>query len=398
METSAMKLKLIAAFCSTILFTTQGLAQDSSKEIKIGVIASFSGIFEIGGKQLQNGINSFLKENGTEVAGKQIKIIYRDTAGPNPDVAKRVAQELVLRDKVDILAGFDFTPGAMAVAPIATQAKVPMILMNASASVIPTRSPYIVRTSFTPAQTAYPLGQWAVKNGIKSVYIVNADFAPATEASTWFKKSFIEGGGKIVGEVAVPLNNIDFSPYLQKVKDVKPDAVFSFLPVGEPVILFYKSYRDRGLARDGIKLISPEGWVDPDVLEASGDAALGAISTGFYTHSHDSAKNKTFKATYRAVTNGKMEPNYLAVGAYDGMAVIYEAVKKVGLPEDRSKLVEAMKGMKLESPRGPLVIDSADRDAINTVYLRKIESVNGKSVAVEFDKYDAVKDPGKPAR
>lgn len=385
----------IPALLSTMLLSTALHAQSTDSTVKIGVVASMSGMYEVGGRQLENGINTFLEQNSGKLAGHNVKIIYRDTGGANPDVAKRVAQELVTRDKVDILTGFDFTPGAMAVAPIATQAKVPMILMNASASIIPAKSPYIVRTSFTPAQTAYPLGEWAAKQGIKTVAMVLADFAPAKEAATWFRKSFEQAGGKVSGEVAVPLNNVNFAPYLQKVKDEKPDAVFAFFPVGEPVILFYKAYKERGLAKAGIKLISPEGWVDQDVLDASGDAALGAISTGFYTLSHNSQKNKDFRNTYQTVSGGKMEPNYLAVGAYDGMAVIAAAIKKVGLPADRSQLVDAMKGLTLESPRGPMTIDPETRDVINTVYLRKIEKVGDKVTAVEFDKFDAVKDPAK---
>lgn len=378
-----------------IMLSNVAMAQNSSTPVKIGVIASLSGVYEIGGKQMQNGINTFLKQNGNRLGGRPVEIIYRDTGGPNPDVAKRIAQELVTREKVDILAGFDFTPGAMAVAPIATQAKIPMVLMNASASIITTKSPFIVRTSFTPAQTSYPLGTWAVKEGLKEVYLVIADFAPAVEAATWFKKSFIAGGGKIVGEVSVPLANIDFAPYLQKVRDSKPNAVFSFLPVGEPVILFYKTYKERGLAREGIKLITPEGWVDQDVLDASADASLGAISTGFYTLSHDSQKNRDFIATYRGISGGKMLPNYLAVGAYDGMALIDAAIKKVGMPENRAQLVDAMKTVRLDSPRGPFSIDPMTRDVVNTVYLRKIQLVGGKPTAVEFGKFEAVKDPVK---
>ncbi len=390
------KLKALLLGSAVLAFCAQANSQEAAKEIKIGVVASLSGMYEVGGRQLQNGINAYLKQNNGLVAGKKVTLIYKDTGGPNPDVAKRVAQELITRDKVDILAGFDFTPGAMAVAPIATQAKIPMVLMNASASVIPTRSPYIVRTSFTPAQTAYPLGTWVANNGIKKVAIVIADFAPAVEASTWFKKSFLAAGGAVVSEVSVPLTNVDYSPYLQKVKDQKPDAVFSFLPVGEPVILFYKSFKERGLAKAGIKLVSPEGWVDDDVLSASGDASIGAISSGFYTASHASEKNRQFVETFRAISGGKMDPNYIAVGAYDGMAVIAEAVKKVGVPADKTQLVEAMKGLTIDSPRGKLTIDPVDRDAINTVYMRKIEEVKGKAVAIEFDKFEAVKDPAKP--
>ncbi|HSV45306.1 MAG TPA: ABC transporter substrate-binding protein [Ramlibacter sp.] len=384
---------ITAAVLGTGLVQAQG-----QSEYRIGVVASMSGVYGIGGKQLQNGINAFLKVNGDQVAGKKVVVIYRDTGGPNPDVAKRVAQELLSQDKVDALAGFDFTPSALAVAPLATQAKKPMIVMNAATSVITTRSPFIVRTSFTTAQTSFPLGQWAFKNGLKNVYITVADFAPGQEAATWFKKAFTEAGGKIVGEAMLPITSFDYGPFLQKVRDEKPDAVFAFLPVGEPVILYYKSWAEKGLGKAGVKLISPEGWVDPDVLRTAGAASLGAISSGFYTPSNPSPLNKSFLAAYRSVAGDKIDPNYLAVGAYDGMAVVYEALKKTGGSADGEKVVEAMKGLKLYSPRGSFAIDPETRDVINTVYVRKVEMVSGNPVAVDFDKFESVKDMGKPAR
>lgn len=371
------------------------VAANAEEELKVGVIGALSGVYGVGGKQMQNGINTYLKENGTTVAGRKVTVIYRDTAGPNPDAAKRAAQELIARDKVEVLAGFDFTPSALAVAPLSAQAKVPMIVMNAATSIITTKSPYIVRTSFTSAQTSYPLGQWAVKNGLKNVYITVADFAPGHEAAAWFKKSFEQAGGKVMGELALPVTNFDYAPFLQRVKDAKPDAVFAFLPVGEPVILYYKAWADRGLNAAGIKLISPEGWVDPDVLRAAGATATGAVSTGFYTPSHDSKMNKNFQAAYHAVSEGKMDANYLAIGAYDGMAVLFEALKKTKGVSDGETLVGAMKGLSFESPRGPLQIDPETRDVVNTVYVRKVEMVKGVPTAVEFDKFDAVKDVGK---
>ena len=367
----------------------------SASEYKVGVIASMSGVYGVGGQQIQNGINAFLKQRGAEVAGRKITVIYRDTAGPSPDVAKRLAQELISRDKVDALAGFDFTPSALAVAPLATQAKVPMIVMNAATSIITTRSPFIVRTSFTTAQTSYPLGQWAFKQGYKNVYITVADFAPGHEAATWFKKAFTEAGGKIVGEVALPITSFDYAPFLQKAKDVKPDAVFAFLPVGEPVILYYKAWADRGLDKAGIKLIAPEGWVDPDVLRIAGNASIGAISTGFYTPSNTRALNKEFTANYHAVAGDKIDPNYLAVGAYDGMAALFEALRKTKGVSDGEKVVDAMKGLKFDSPRGPLMIDAETRDIVNTVYVRRVELVKGVPTAVDFDQFEAVKDMGK---
>lgn len=377
------------------LATAIGVAAQSPKELKVGVVTTLSGVYGVGGKQMQAGIKAYLKQHGEEVAGRKITLIYRDTGGPNPDAAKRAAQELIARDNVDVLAGFDFTPGALAVAPLSSQAKVPMIVMNAATSVITAKSPYIVRTSFTSAQTSFPMGQWAHKQGLKSVYVTVADFAPGHEAALWFKKGFEQAGGKIVGELALPITSFDYAPFLQRVKDAKPDAVFSFLPVGEPMILYYKAWADRGLGAAGIKLLSPEGSVDNDVLQAAGTAAVGAISTGFYTPSHDSKQNKEFISAYRSVSDGKMDPNYLAVGAYDGMAVLYEALKKTKGVSDGPALVAAMKGLSLDSPRGPLSIDPETRDPVNTVYVRRVEMVNGKPMAVEFDKFDAVKDVGK---
>jgi len=380
------------------LMLAVGASAQADKELRVGVVGSLSGVYGVGGKQMQNGINAFLKLNGDEVAGRKITLIYRDTGGPNPDSAKRAAQELIARDKVEVLAGFDFTPSALAVAPLSAQAKVPMIVMNAATSIIPTKSPYIVRSSFTTAQTSFPLGQWAYKQGLKNVYITVADFAPGHEAALWFKKSFEAAGGKIAGELALPVTNFDYAPFLQRVKDAKPDAVFAFLPVGEPVILYYKAWADRGLGAAGIKLISPEGWVDSDVLRAAGPAAVGAVSTGFYTPSHDSKRNKAFIGAYQSVAGGQMDANYLAVGAFDGMAVLYEALKKTKGVSDGDTLVAAMKGLTLDSPRGPMSIDAETRDVVNTVYVRRVELVKGVPTAVEFDKFDAVKDMGKPAQ
>lgn len=392
-----MKLSALWAAAACVLALPLASAQAPSQDFRVGVVASMSGVYGVGGQQLQHGINTFLKLHGDEVAGRKIKVIYRDTAGPNPEVAKRVAQELLTRDKVDVLAGFDFTPTALSVAPLATQAKKPLVVMNAATSIVTERSPFIVRTSFTSAQTSYPMGEWAARNGLKNVYITVADFAPGHEAATWFKKAFTQAGGNIVGEVALPIVNPDYGPFLQRVRDLKPDAVFSFLPVGEPVILYYKAWAEKGLDAAGIKLIAPEGWVDPDVLRIAGKASLGAISTGFYTPSNPSAENQAFLKAYASIAGDKMDANYLAVGAYDGMALIVEALKKTSGDADGEKLIQAMKGASLSSPRGTMVIDPETRDVINTVYVRKVEMVNGVPVAVDFDKIEGVKDMGKSA-
>lgn len=366
----------------------------AQEPIKIGVVAPMSGVFASYGKQIENGINVFLRENGDSVAGRKLQIIYRDNAGPNPEAAKRLATELIIQDKVDLLAGFSFTPEALAVAPVATQAKKPTFILLASTSVVSTRSPYLVRTSYTIPQTALPMGQWAAKNKIKKAFVLVSDYGPGHDAETWFKKGFVDGGGQIVGEVRVPMANRDFSPYLQRVRDAKPDAVFAFLQAGEPVVAFMKGFAERGLDKAGIKVLATEGWADDDTLAAVGDAAIGAISTGFYSSANPSAQNRQFVTNYTAVSRSKMLPNFVAVGAYDAMRLMAYAIQKQGGKVDPDATMAAVKGYQFDSPRGPLLIDAQTRDPVHHVYVRRVEKAGGKLVNHEFDKFEMVKDPG----
>lgn len=370
------------------------LARAQEDTIKVGLITSMSGPFANNGKQMENGIKTFMKQHGDKVAGKKVDLLIRDSTGAAPEVAKRLAQELVSRDKVDFLVGFEFTPNALAAAPVATSAKTPMIIMLAATSIITTKSPFVARTSYTLPQVALPMGQWAAKNNIKRVFSVVSDYGPGHDSETWFKKGFTEGGGQIVGEVRIPLANRDFGPYMQRVKDAKPDAVFVFMPAGEPVIGFMKEYAARGLKEAGIPILATEGWADDDVLQSIGDAALEAISTGYYSTAHESPLNKTFVKTYAEVNGPALPPNFIAVAAYDGMAAIYEVTKKLGGKMDGAKAMEILKGLKLESPRGPLTI-GPEGDPIQTVYVRRVQKVDGKLANVEFDKFENVKDPGK---
>ena len=368
------------------------LAQDV---VKIGVVSEFSGPFAQYGQQIVGGMKAYLKQHGDTIAGKKIEIIQRDTTGPSPDIAKRLAQELVTLDKVNILAGFGLTPNALAVAPIATEAKVPMVIMNAATSIITTKSPYIVRASMTLPQVTQPMAQWAAKNGIKKVYTIVSDFGPGVDAETEFAKAFKAAGGQIVGTSRVPLRNPDFSPFIQRAKDEKPDAVFVFLPAGEQGIAFMKSYRERGLADAGIKLIATGDITDDGVMDAMGDETLGLITSFHYSAAHDSPENKAFKQAYAEVNGAKLRPNFMAVGGYDGMALIAEALKKTGGSTDAEKFIAALKGIKLTSPRGTILIDPGTRDITQTVYIRKVEKVGGALYNVEFDKIPDVKDPGK---
>jgi len=365
--------------------------------VKVGVIAEFSGPFAAYGQQIEAGMKAYMKQHGDTVAGKKIELITRDTGGPAPDVAKRFAQELITRDKVQFLAGFGLTPNAMAVAPVVTEAKVPMIVSNAATSAITTRSPYMTRVSMTIPQVSAPMAEWALKNGVKQVYTVVADYGPGIDAETQFTKTFKAGGGEVVGTLRTPLQNPDFSAAIQRVKDAKPQAVFVFLPAGEQGIAFVKGFNERGLAKEGIKLIATGDITDDHVLDAMGDPTLGLITAFHYSAAHDSPENAAFLKNYAAANDAKVgRPNFMAAAGYDTMAAIYEAVRKGG-DVDADKAMAALKGYKWVSPRGPVMIDADTRDIVQTVYIRKVEKKDGKLANVEFDKVENVKDPGKEA-
>ncbi|HXH02118.1 MAG TPA: ABC transporter substrate-binding protein [Candidatus Competibacteraceae bacterium] len=378
------------------LLTLATLTAQAQETIKVGLIAPFSGPFADYGKQIEGGIKTYLKQHGDTVAGKKIEIIVKDTTGPAPDVAKRLAQELVVREKVDFLAGFGLTPEALAVAPIADQAKKPMIIMNAASSIITTKSPYIARVSMTLPQITAPMATWAAQNGIKKVYTLVADYAPGIDAETAFKTAFAAAGGEVVDAVRVPLRNPEFAPFIQRIKDSKPEAVFIFVPAGEQGIAFMKGFQERGLAQAGIKVIATGDLTDDHVLPAMGEATLGVITTFHYSAAHDSPENKAFlKAFAEANGAGAGRPNFMAVAGYDGMAAIFEVAKRLDGKIDGDKAMEVLKGLKLNSPRGPITIDPATRDIVQTVYVRRVEKVDGELYNVEFDKFPEVKDPGK---
>lgn len=391
-----MKLtKMLTLAASIGLMGLTALSAQAQETIKIGLIAPFSGPFADYGKQMEGGIKAYMKQHGDTVAGKKIEIIAKDTTGPVPEVAKRLAQELVVRDKVDFLAGFGLTPEALAVAPIAEQAKKPMIIMNAATSIITTKSDYIARVSMTLPQISAPMGTWANKNGIKKVVTLVADYGPGIDAEAAFKKEFVAGGGQVTEALRVPLRNPEFAPYIQRIKDAKPDAVFIFVPAGEQSVAFMKGYRERGLAEAGIKVIATGDLTDDHVLPAMGDSVLGVITTFHYSAAHNSPENKTFLKFFKETNPSAGRPNFMAAAAYDGMHVIYEVSKKLNGKIEGDKAMAALKGMKINSPRGPITIDPATRDVVQTVYVRKVEKVNGELHNVEFDKFADLKDPGK---
>src|SRR3979490_2780976 len=341
------KMLLAAATVAAMGATAQ--AQES---VKIGLILPMTGGQASAGKQIDNAVKLYMQQKGDTVAGKKIEIILKDDAAV-PDNTKRLAQELIVNDKVNFIAGFGVTPAALAAAPLATQAKIPEVVMAAGTSIITERSPYIVRTSFTLAQSSSIIGDWAAKNGIKKVATLTSDYAPGNDALNFFKQNFTAGGGEVVAEVKVPLANPDFAPFLQRMKDSKPDAVFVFVPAGQGGN-FMKQYAERGLDKSGIKVIGPGDVMDDDLLNGMGDAALGAVTAHLYSAAHPSAMNKDFVAAYKKAFSTR--PGSMAVSGYDGIHLIYEALKKTAGKTDGDALVEAMKGMKWESPRGPISI------------------------------------------
>jgi branched-chain amino acid transport system substrate-binding protein len=363
--------------------------------VKIGVIGEFSGPFADYGSQILAGMKTYLKLNGDVFGGKKVELIVKDTTGAAPDIAKRVAQELVTQNNVAILAGFGLTPNALAVAPVSAEAKKPMVIMNAATSIITTRSPYIVRVSHTLPQDTQPIAQWAAKNGIKRVFTLVSDYGPGIDAEGAFIKAFKAAGGEVIESVRSPMTNTDFAPFLQKIKDSKPEAVFVFLPPGSQTIAFIKGYEERGLKQAGIRIIATGDLTDDGTLQAMGEPAIGLITSFHYSAAHDSPENKAFLKAYVETNGTKLRPNFMAAAGFDGMAAIAEALKKTGGSVDPDKFLAALKGMKWMSPRGPIMIDPETRDIVQTVYIRKVEKVDGLLYNIEFDKYPDVKDPGK---
>jgi len=369
-----------------------GMAQ--AQDLKIGMVVPSSGPFASTGQQIMNGAKLYLDEHGGMLGGRKAVLLEKDDTGISPAISKRQAQNLLIQDKVDLLAGFGLTPAAFAVAPLATEAKIPMIVLNAATSSITEKSPYIVRTSMTLPQVAAPMASWAAKNGIRSVYLLVADYGPGHDAAAQFKKTFTAAGGSIAGEIHTPLTSPDFAPFLQKIKDAKPDAIFSFVPNGEQGVALAKGYKERGLDKSGIRLLATGDVVTEDVLGAMGDNALGMITSFHYSTAHDSPENKAFVAAY-AKAYPNVRPNMVAVAAYDGMRLIDEVLKKDAGNVKGDAFVAAAKGMKWTSPRGPVEIDPKTRDIVQNVYIRKVEKVDGVLQNVEFDTIKAVKDPGK---
>ncbi len=383
-------------FAGVGLLAAVMLPAGANAQIKIGVINSYSGQFADTGAQIDNGIKLYMKQHGDTVAGKKIEIIRKDTGGPNPDVAKRLAQELIVRDKADILAGFTLTPEALGAASVSEEAKKLMVVMNAATSIVTTKSPYIVRVSLTLPQIADTLATWAVKKGgTKKAYTMVSDYGPGIDAEGAFQKAFKEAGGEIVGSVRMPVANPDFSAFVQRAKDLNPESIFVFIPGGAQPAALGKAFAERGIDPKKVKLLSTGEPVDETAIKSMGDLALDRISAWHYDFNHKSKMNSDFVKAFNA--EYKRNPDFFAVGGYDGMHLIYEALKKTKGNTDGDALIAAVKGMKWESPRGVIWIDPETRDVVQTVYIRRVQKVGNDIVNVEFDKVENVKDPVKAA-
>lgn len=385
--------KMVAGFFSALALLAGLSGAQAEDTVKIGVILPYSGQFADPGIQLDNGIKLYVKQHGNKVAGKKIEIIRKDVGGIAPDVAKRLAQELIVRDKADIIAGFALTPNALAAGQVSAQAKKFMVVMNAATAIITTKSPYMARTSLTIPQLEEPFGAWAAKNGIKTVYTLVSDYGPGHDAEQGFQRGFQEAGGKVVGLVRVPVANPDFSAFVQRAKDANPQAIFIFVPGGSQPPALSKALASRGITPKTIKILGQDEITSEDALKSMGDAAIGMITVSHYDYSHDSKMNKAFVKAYNEAF--KRNPDIFSIGGYDGMHLIYAALQKTGGKTDGQSLIDSAKGMAWESPRGPISIDPETRDIVQTVYIRRVEKVGGKLVNVEFDKIEKVKDPLK---
>jgi len=388
-----MKRRLFTAAAlavASLASATSALAQDNT--FKVGLILPMTGQQATTGRQIEAAARLYMAQNGDTVAGKKIQLIVKDDTSL-PDTTRRLAQELVVNDKVNVLAGFGITPSALATAPIATQSKTPMVVMAAATSSITQASPYIVRSSFTLPQVSVALADWAPKNGIKTVVTLVSDYGPGIDAEKYFKDRLTFNGGQVTDALRVPLRNPDFAPFLQKVRDNKPDALFVFVPSGAGAAVM-KQFLERGLDKAGIRLIATGDVTDDDQLNDMGDGALGVVTSHHYSAAHPSAMNKKFVEAFSKANKG-LRPNFMAVGGYDGMRVIYEALKTSKGQGGGDALLAAMKGQLFESPRGKIFIDAQTRDIVQDVYLRKVEKKDGQLYNVEFDVIKDVKDPGK---
>jgi branched-chain amino acid transport system substrate-binding protein len=383
---------LMIGIAATALLASKD-AISAQEVLKLGLVQSMTGAFNTSGKAIVNGALLYLKQHGDVVAGRKIQLITKDDASV-PDTGKRLTQELIVNDKVAVV-GAGQTPSALSIAPLVTEAKIPTVVMLAGASIVVDRSPYMVRTSWTLGQSSATIADWAAKNGAKRIVTLVSDWAPGLEAEAAFKERAVKDGAHIVESMRLPLMNPDFAPFLQRARDLNPDTLFVWFP-GPEAGIFAKQFVERGLDKSGIRIVGPGDLTDDDELPGMTDAVLGIVTAYHYSAVHDSPINKSFVASFKNAYGKR--PNAVAVSGYDGMHLIFEALKKTGGKTDGDAMIAAMKEMKWESPRGLMEIDPRTRDVVHNEYIRRVQRVNGELSNVEFDTYPMVKDPAKEAK
>jgi branched-chain amino acid transport system substrate-binding protein len=385
--------KILYGLAGLALVLAGASTADAQDTVKIGIINPYSGQFADTAIQMDNAIKLYVKQHGDMVAGKKLEFIRKDVGGVAPDLAKRLAQELVVRDHADILAGFALTPNALAAADVSAEAKTFMVVMNAATSIITVKSPYIARTSTTTPQLNQTFGTWAAKHGVKTAYTMVSDYGPGIDAESAFHLGFKEAGGEIVGSVRFPVANPDFSAFVQRAKDSNPDAIYIWIPGGAQPAAVGKALAERGVDPSKVKVMGQDSLTFESAIKSMGDVALGILTVSDYDFNHNSPLNHEFVKAYNEEFH--RNPDIYSIGGYDGMHLIYETLKKTGGKTDGDSLIAAAKGMAWESPRGPISIDPETRDIIQTVYIRRVENVGGELRNVEFDKVENVKDPVK---
>jgi branched-chain amino acid transport system substrate-binding protein len=388
--------------CASVIWTAAAAlsvamaAPAAADTVRVGLILPYSGVFARLGDTMDNAVRLWANQKGETAGSHKIEIIRRDETGPNPDIVKRIAQELITRDRVAIIAGLVFTPNALSIAPLVSEAKIPTVIMNAATAVVTMRSPYFARVSLTLPQTTEIFGRWAAtRAGLRRAYTVVSDYAPGHDAEEAFRRSFTEAGGSIVGSVRFPVASPDFAPFLQRVLDAKPEALYAFIPGGSQPTLFVNEFHQLGLAEAAIRLLPSAEAVDEADLQNLPDAAIGITTATNYSAAYKSAANEAFVAAWRLAYGQDKEPDLFAVGAWDGMALIYDVVGGLGGDFQGDAAMERIKGWAYESPRGPIRIDPDTRDIVQNIYICRVERVEGRLVNRVIETYPAVKDPWK---
>src|SRR5688572_27399129 len=391
-----IRTSLAAAFCAALLGAA--LPAHAQQTVKIGLVLTLSGQFADAGNQLDNGIKTYMKQHGDTVAGKKIEIIRKDTGGPAPDVAKRLSQELVVRDKVDMLAGYVLTPNAMAAGDVSAEAKKFMVVMNAATSIVITKSPYMIRTAVTLPQVMESFGTWAAtKGGLKQNYSMVTDYGPGHDAEAAFTSAFKAAGGTMVGSVRFPVANPDFAAFVQRAKDLGPQSIYIFIPGGAQPAALGKAFAERGIDLKKTRVLGSGETTAEAALKSMGDTALDIITAWHYDYMSNSPLNQRFVKEYNGVAGGR-NPDFFSIGGYDGMHAIYETLKKTGGKTDGETMIAAAKGLKWTSPRGPMMIDPETRDVVQNVYIRRVQKVGNELINVPFDTIPMVKDPAGERR